>query len=226
MTTENNLTIEQEIAAWSITSPEARATASKDLLRRILRAAPPESIQELLIGAREDSVKEVLQEMCEELTGKPLPTMPVGPAHSFKSDMYDLIKGEGAPDITDEVEAYLQMVNAPRVQPKNLTIIEAVKAAKGLIWNDHGPTGNRIQLWGVATLDKDDKQQVVALIDCRYFSLNSIYIYQGEAHLSTASVGGVIELHGAPVMDGVMEYNKEHKNFPFSTGLLNNVVKF
>lgn len=112
------------------------------------------------------------------------------------------------------------------VHPKNLMIIEAAKAVNGLVFDDHKTGGGKAKLWGVATLDKGDRQQVVALMDSLYFSVNSVYLDQGQAHLSTSSVGGVIELRGAPVEDGVAKYNEEQKSFPFTCGTLNNVVKF
>ena len=105
-------------------------------------------------------------------------------------------------------------------------IYAAAEDVKGLITDDHGG-GKTIQLWGVATLEKGDKQTVVALIDATYFCLNGVYLdARGGVHLSTNSVGGVIELHGAPVEDGVARYNAEQSGYPFSSGQLTNVVKF
>lgn len=109
---------------------------------------------------------------------------------------------------------------------RNHVIYQAAAEVAGLITDDHG-TGKTIQLWGLATLEKGDKQTVVALIDARYFSLNQVYMDpRGGVHLSTGSVGGVVELHGTTMVDGIATYNEDQSSFPFSSGQLNNVVKF
>lgn len=108
----------------------------------------------------------------------------------------------------------------------NAHLYSVAQAAGGVIADDHCAC-KTIKLWGMGTLEKDGKQTPVALIDARYFSLNLVYLSKaGEAHLSINSVGGVIELHGAPVEDGVEQYNKEQAAFPFSSGQLTNVVEF
>jgi hypothetical protein len=114
----------------------------------------------------------------------------------------------------------------PTLTVANAHLYSVAQAAGGVIADDHRAC-KTIQLWGMGTLEKDGRQTPVALIDARYFSLNLVYLNStGEAHLSINSVGGVIELHGAPMEDGVAQYNTEQAGFPFSSGQLTNVVKF
>ena len=128
--------------------------------------------------------------------------------------------------MTNANVAVVSVAANPTLKVSNAAIYAAAEAVNGLVADDHG-AGKTMQLWGLATIEKGDKQTVVALIDARYFCLNSVYMdTRGGVHLSTNSVGGTIELHGAPVEDGVEQYNAEQAGFPFSSGQLTNVVKF
>ena len=129
-------------------------------------------------------------------------------------------------DMTTANVAVVSVAANPTLKVSNAAIYAAAEAVKGLIADDHAAR-KTIQLWGVATLEKGDEQTVVALIDARYFCLNGVYLdSRGGVHLSTNSVGGTIELHGAPMEDGIEQYNAEQAGFPFSSGQLTNVVKF
>jgi hypothetical protein len=231
MTTENNLTAEQEVAAWAAMSPEEKAAASKELLCRILRASPPENVEAILKDVPLETSKEILKGMCEELTGKPFPSSPF-PTVSGDLVM-DLVKNVGGPGFNKAFTAYHgafteaaeETTQYPMTQRSKDTYAKCI-AEKGLIFNDHGATGTRIQLWGLATLDKGEKQLVVALIDSRAFSINPVALHRGEPHLLSGSAGGVIELEGRPMMDAVAQYNKEQEACSWSNGTLNNVVQF
>lgn len=230
-------------AEWERLSPEAKANISKEALTDLLRITPRDMVEVVLRGVPLETAKAALEAMVEELAGKPSPTMPNRDQRfEVKGDVMDLIKNVGGPGFN---EAHTRLYQAQKEttgsipEPVEATttanplvgangvIVEAVKAAGGVVWDDHGPTGTKTKLWGVATLDKGGKQQVVALHGSDYFSVNKLYVYKGEIHLSTESVGGVVSTfkHGS-VEAAIEAYNEEQKTAIFSCGTLNNVVKF
>lgn len=222
--------VDPDVAAWAAMSPEEKAVASKELLHRILHASPPANVESILKDVPLETSKEILKEMCEEMTGKPFPSSPFP---SVSGDLVmDLVKNVGGPGFneafTNYRDAYVvadAVGKFPMTERTKDTYAKCV-AEKGLIFNDHGPTGTKIQLWGLATLDKGEKQLVVALIDSRAFSINPVALHRGEPHLLSGAAGGVIELEGRPMLEAIVQYNKEQENMPWSNGTLNNVVQF
>ena len=231
MTTTNNNSNTPDAAAWAAMSPAERSVASKEMLRSILRAESlNKDIQELLKVANVDAAKEVLKELCEELAGKPLPTAEW--FHQRNPDLLmDMIQNVGKPSFGQAFTAYhseykKDSSTTPTVIERNARTISAAQQVGGWIQDDHTPN-KTIKLWGVATLDKGDKQTLVALLNAPAYSINLVYLgSDGKARLSTSSVGGVLELRGLSVEDAIVKYNDEQGSFPFSCGLLNNVVKF
>ena len=152
-------------------------------------------------------------------------------AESLNKDIQELLKvanADAAKEVLKELCEELggKPLPAPAVIERNALVIAAAHQQKGLIADDHRP-GTTIQLWGVATLDKGEKQTVVALFDSNVFSINRVYLSKdGKAHLCTSSVAGVMETRGLSMEDAIVKYNDEQGGFPFSCGLLNNVVKF
>ena len=222
--------VDVDVAAWMAMSPEEKATTSKELLRKILRASPPANVQAILKDVPLETTKEILKEMCEDMTGKPFPDMhdtPVSPWPSVNPDLVmDLVKNVGGGGFNEAFTKYAEAFNAPAVTKSSAATINAARMLKGLLPDDHG-NNRMIQLWGVATLDKDGRQTVVALFDSSAFSVNQVYLSStGGARLSTSQVGGALELRGLSVEDAVRQYNKDQESFPFSQGTLNNVVKF
>lgn len=43
----------------------------------------------------------------------------------------------------------------------------------------------------------------------QYFSINKLYICQGQVHLSTISVGGAIDLRNSNLEQAILAYNKD-----------------
>lgn len=108
----------------------------------------------------------------------------------------------------------------------NAVIFEMAKTAGGSIQDDHVP-GRKIVLKGLATLDRNGKQTVVALCAGMYFCLNRVYKQGEEVHLSRDSVGGVVKLMNKETMaEAVAVYNKDQLVNPWSSGDINNVVMF
>lgn len=109
------------------------------------------------------------------------------------------------------------------VTARNAKVIATVVGAKGLIADDHSQAGNT-KLYAVATLDKGDKQQVVAIYKDTSFSINLVYLDGDQARLSRDSVGGVIRLaKGDSVEDAIVAYNAMQSDLIFSCGTLNNL---
>lgn len=108
----------------------------------------------------------------------------------------------------------------------NAAIFELAKAAGGSIQDDHC-VGRKIVLKGLATLDRNGKQTVVALCPGMYFCLNRVYQKEGVVHLSRDSVGGVLELMNKETMaEAVSVYNEKQSVNPWTSGDINNVVMF
>lgn len=225
------------VGHWLKMSPEEKASATVAQVVEVIRVASKEQVETILTGVPMGILDEVLKKVCVELTGKPFPTMPDRDQRfEVKGDVMDLIKNVGGPGFN---EAHTRFYQAQKettneVPPTdypyigaNVVIVDVVQAAGGMVWDDHKPTGTKTKLWGVATLDKAGKQHVVALHGSDYFSVNKLYAYKGEIHLSTESVGGVVSTfkHGS-VEAAIEAYNESQKEAVFSCGTLNNVVKF
>lgn len=88
-------------------------------------------------------------------------------------------------------------------------IIEAVNHCKGHVVNDHGNRVGLLKVTGIGNLQKGEKKIPVIFCDSRYFSLNRLYLDENNVpHVSRESVGGVVELHGAPLEQGILAYNE------------------
>ena len=109
-------------------------------------------------------------------------------------------------------------------------VVAAVKSVNGLVLDDHRGNGGKLQLCGVATLDKGDSSIPVALIHDDYFSLNEVYLDdQGVAHISTRAVGGVIHTPkrlSVTLADGIAKYNEESRTAKWTCGTVENVTTF
>lgn len=115
---------------------------------------------------------------------------------------------------------------SPDITVYSAAIIEAVKAVKGLVIDDHGNGASTIQLSGVATLDKGKSSKVVALFEDTHFSLNEVHLDKaGTPHLSIDSVAGILNCRGGvKVKDAIELYNKIQATTTWSCGKLNNVT--
>lgn len=219
---------------WSKMDPKEKASATVEQVLEVIRVASKDQVEAILIGVPMDVTEEVLKKVCVQLTDKPFPTMPDRDQRfEVKGDVMDLIKNVGGPGFNEAHTRFYQAQSAEATTTDksyvgaNGVIVEAVKAAGGMVFDDHKPTGTKTKLWGVATLDKGGKQQVVALHSSDYFSVNKLYPHRGEIHLSTDSVGGVVSTFKYGSVEAAIEaYNESQKEAVFSCGTLNNVVKF
>lgn len=103
-------------------------------------------------------------------------------------------------------------------------LVAAVNATQGKVMDDHGNGNGWIMASGIAVLVRGEKKFPVLLCNSRYFSLNAMYLGEdGEARVSRDSVGGVVELHGAPLADGIAAYNENQQDNFLCHSFLGNI---
>lgn len=104
-------------------------------------------------------------------------------------------------------------------------IVESLNHFNGKIADDHNSTGTMRKVTGVALLNRGDVQIPVSFCDASYFSLNKIYLGEGnETRISTDSVGGVIKLmNGVTLLEGILNYNAEQATNLFSPSFLSDI---
>lgn len=111
------------------------------------------------------------------------------------------------------------------IKAHNAKTIGAVAAAKGIVADDHSK-GNTVKLYAVATLDKGDKQLVVAIFKDVSHSVNLVYLdHNNIPRLSRDSVGGVIRLSKGDSVEAAIEaYNAMQSDLVFTCGTINNLT--
>lgn len=109
-------------------------------------------------------------------------------------------------------------------------LVVAAKSVNGLVLDDHSAPNGRLQLCGLATLDKDGSSIPIALIEDDYFSVNEVYLdSQGCARISTRAVGGVVHTpksQNVTLEEGIAAYNDHARKATWSCGEINNVTLF
>jgi hypothetical protein len=99
-------------------------------------------------------------------------------------------------------------------------VIAAVNANNGVVADDHRGAADRV-IFGMATLVRGEQEVAVPLIDARYFSINGLYIgTDGKAHISTSSVGGVVEKFALTMDTAILNYNEGQSENMFCNSFL------
>lgn len=102
-------------------------------------------------------------------------------------------------------------------------IVAAVNACGGVIRDDHG-AGRTLKVSGIGNLQRGDRKFAVPFCDSKYFCLNALYIGEnGEARVSRDSIGGTVELFGAPLADGILGYNASQSTNLFTASFITDV---
>lgn len=104
-------------------------------------------------------------------------------------------------------------------------LIEAINATAGMIGDDHTRGGN-IKVAGVALMTNGDQLIPVPLLDDAYFSLNELYMRDGKAAVTCASVGGVVHKNRDTLEQAVLKFNEEQAGAVFTPNFLVDVHLF
>lgn len=95
----------------------------------------------------------------------------------------------------------------------NITnIVDVLRANGNQYIDDHGHGDNRAKAKVVA---QHGTHVVLLHPDAKYFSINRLYLDQdGDVHLSSLSVGGVLDLRGCNLETAIAVYNNpENRRF-------------
>jgi len=98
-------------------------------------------------------------------------------------------------------------------------LIEAINATAGMIGDDH-TQGNHIKVAGIALMTKGEQLIPVPLFDVSHFSLNELYLRDGKAAVTCASVGGVISKQRDTLEQAVLKFNEAQAGAVFTPNFL------
>jgi len=101
-------------------------------------------------------------------------------------------------------------------------LIEAINATAGMIGDDH-TQGGHIKVAGIALMTKGEQLIPVPLFNDSHFSLNELYLRDGKAAVTCASVGGVISKQRDTLEQAVLKFNEVQAGGVFGPNFLTEV---
>lgn len=104
------------------------------------------------------------------------------------------------------------------------TLIDAITKTKGRIKDDHGNENSYITVAGIALVNRGDNHVAVPLFNASYYSLNELYMGRdGQPHISTNSVAGVVKKFELSVEESILLYNEQQVKNLFTPPFLHSV---